>query len=144
MLKVRLPDGSERPFDGPVTVAQVAASIGAGLAKAALAGKVDWKVVVPQNAVVGSYYIQAINKTAPHPAAARLWQEFLFSPEGQNLWLKGFARPVLAEKMEADGTIDKAAFAALPPTTGEAVVLTQDQQTKVQEYLKANWTQAVG
>ncbi|HEU4850839.1 MAG TPA: threonine--tRNA ligase [Telluria sp.] len=45
MLKVRLPDGSERPFDGPVTVAQVAASIGAGLAKAALAGKVDGKVV---------------------------------------------------------------------------------------------------
>jgi putative spermidine/putrescine transport system substrate-binding protein len=109
-----------------------------------LAGKVDWKVVVPENAVVGSYYVQAINKQAPHPAAARLWQEFLYSPEGQNLWLKGFARPVLADKMEADGTIDKAAFAALPPTTGEAVVLTQEQQTKVQEYLKANWTQAVG
>jgi threonyl-tRNA synthetase len=45
MLSVRLPDGSERQFDGPVTVAQVAASIGAGLAKAALAGKVDGKVV---------------------------------------------------------------------------------------------------
>ena len=38
MLKVRLPDGSERQFDGPVTVAQVAGSIGTGLAKAALAG----------------------------------------------------------------------------------------------------------
>jgi putative spermidine/putrescine transport system substrate-binding protein len=110
----------------------------------ALAGRVDWKVVVPQNAVVGSYYIQAINKDAPHPAAARLWQEFLYSPEGQNLWLKGFARPVLADKMAADGTIDQAAFSALPPATGEAVVLTQEQQTKVQEYLKANWTQAVG
>src|SRR3954469_25720903 len=45
MLKIRLPDGSERQFDGPVTVAQVAASIGTGLAKAALAGKVDGKVV---------------------------------------------------------------------------------------------------
>ncbi|PWF41580.1 threonine--tRNA ligase [Massilia glaciei] len=45
MVSVRLPDGSERQFDGPVTVAQVAASIGAGLAKAALAGKVDGKVV---------------------------------------------------------------------------------------------------
>jgi threonyl-tRNA synthetase len=45
MLKVRLPDGSDRQFDGPVTVAQVAASIGTGLAKAALAGKVDGKVV---------------------------------------------------------------------------------------------------
>jgi threonyl-tRNA synthetase len=45
MLKVRLPDGSDRQFDGPVTVAQVAANIGTGLAKAALAGKVDGKVV---------------------------------------------------------------------------------------------------
>ena len=45
MLTVRLPDGSARQFDGPVTVAQVAASIGAGLAKAALAGKVDGKLV---------------------------------------------------------------------------------------------------
>jgi putative spermidine/putrescine transport system substrate-binding protein len=110
----------------------------------ALAGKVDWKVVVPQNAVVGSYYVQAINKDAPHPAAARLWQEFLFSPEGQNLWLKGFARPVLIDKMVQDGTVDQAAYAALPQATGEVVVLTQDQQTKVQDYLKANWQQAVG
>jgi threonyl-tRNA synthetase len=45
MVQVRLPDGSVRQFDGPVTVAQVAASIGTGLAKAALAGKVDGKVV---------------------------------------------------------------------------------------------------
>ncbi|MEB0136913.1 threonine--tRNA ligase [Actimicrobium sp. CCC2.4] len=45
MVSVRLPDGSQRQFDSAVTVAQVAASIGAGLAKAALAGKVDGKVV---------------------------------------------------------------------------------------------------
>ncbi|WP_324778622.1 threonine--tRNA ligase [Thiobacillus sedimenti] len=45
MVNVTLPDGSVRPFEGPVTVAQVAASIGAGLAKAALAGKVDGKLV---------------------------------------------------------------------------------------------------
>ncbi|MBC7404240.1 MAG: threonine--tRNA ligase [Cytophaga sp.] len=45
MISVRLPDGSQRQFDSAVTVAQVAASIGAGLAKAALAGKVDGKLV---------------------------------------------------------------------------------------------------
>ncbi len=45
MVSVRLPDGSQRQFDAPVTVAQVAGSIGAGLAKAALAGKVDGKLV---------------------------------------------------------------------------------------------------
>ncbi|MFZ6847102.1 threonine--tRNA ligase [Undibacterium sp. RuRC25W] len=45
MVSVKLPDGSQRQFDAPVTVAQVAASIGAGLAKAALAGRVDGKLV---------------------------------------------------------------------------------------------------
>jgi len=45
MIQVTLPDGSQRQYPGPVTVAEVAASIGAGLAKAALAGKVDGKVV---------------------------------------------------------------------------------------------------
>jgi threonyl-tRNA synthetase len=45
MVSVRLPDGSQRQFESAVTVAQVAASIGAGLAKAALAGKVDGKLV---------------------------------------------------------------------------------------------------
>ena len=45
MVNVTLPDGSVRPFEGPVTVAQVASSIGAGLAKAALAGKVNGKLV---------------------------------------------------------------------------------------------------
>ena len=45
MIQITLPDGSQREFPGPVTVAEVALSIGAGLAKAALAGKVDGKVV---------------------------------------------------------------------------------------------------
>ena len=45
MPVIRLPDGSQRTFDAPVTVADVAMNIGAGLAKAALAGKVNGKVV---------------------------------------------------------------------------------------------------
>ena len=45
MLQITLPDGSQREFSGPVTVAEVAASIGAGLAKAALGGKVDGQLV---------------------------------------------------------------------------------------------------
>ena len=45
MIHITLPDGSQRGFDGPVTVAEVAASIGAGLAKAALGGKVDGRLV---------------------------------------------------------------------------------------------------
>jgi threonyl-tRNA synthetase len=45
MINITLPDGSRREFEHPVSVAEVAASIGAGLAKAALAGKVDGKLV---------------------------------------------------------------------------------------------------
>lgn len=45
MISIQLPDGSKRQFEAPVTVAQVAASIGTGLAKAALAGRVDGKLV---------------------------------------------------------------------------------------------------
>ncbi|WP_059413122.1 threonine--tRNA ligase [Cupriavidus basilensis] len=45
MIAITLPDGSRREFPGPVTVAEVAQSIGAGLAKAALAGKVDGRMV---------------------------------------------------------------------------------------------------
>lgn len=103
-----------------------------------------WKVFVPSGAVLGSYYVQAINADAPHPAAARLWQEFLFSDEGQNLWLKGGARPVRADAMAKAGTIDAAAFAALPKIDGEPVIPTEAQNAKAKEYLTANWAKAIG
>src|SRR6478672_12629737 len=93
-----------------------------------LKGKVDWKTVVPPNAAVGGYYVQAINKDAPHPAAARLWEEFLYSDQGQNLWLKGGARPVRAEEMAQAGTIDKTAYAALPKVSGTPVFITEAQR----------------
>jgi putative spermidine/putrescine transport system substrate-binding protein len=103
-----------------------------------------WKTVVPPNAVIGGYYVQAISKDAPHPAAARLWQEYLYSDEGQNLWLKGGARPVRADEMDKAGTIDKTAYAALPKVEGTPVFPTDEQTTKAKEYLTANWAKAVG
>jgi putative spermidine/putrescine transport system substrate-binding protein len=109
-----------------------------------LKGKIDWKVVVPPNAVVGSYYVQAINKDAPHPAAARLWEEFLFSDEGQNIWLAGSARPIRADAMVKAGTIDQSAYAKLPEVSGTPVYLTEEQTNTAKEYLAANWTKAVG
>ncbi|GAA3254494.1 ABC transporter substrate-binding protein [Dactylosporangium siamense] len=108
-----------------------------------LKGKLDWKTVVPANAVLGSYYVQAISKDAPHPAAARLWQEFLYSDAGQNLWLKGGARPVRADAMDKAGTLDKTAYAALPPFTGSPVFLTDAQTQKAKDYLAANWAKTV-
>jgi len=60
MVQITLPDGSSREFPGPVTVAEVAASIGAGLAKAALAGKVDGKVVDTSFSVAGNAQLAII------------------------------------------------------------------------------------
>jgi putative spermidine/putrescine transport system substrate-binding protein len=109
-----------------------------------LTGTMKWKTVVPAGAVVGGYYMQAINKAAPHPAAARLWEEYLYSDEGQNLWLKGAARPVREAAMVAAGTIDKAAYAALPKAVGTPVFLTKEQNDKAGAYLTANWAKAIG
>ena len=104
----------------------------------------SWKTVVPAGAVTGSYYHQAISKDAPHPAAARLWQEFLYSDEGQNLWLKGNARPVRLEAMVKAGTVDQTAYAALPKVEGTPVYPTEAQTAKAKEYLAANWAKAIG
>lgn len=102
-----------------------------------------WKIFVPSNAIIGGYYSQAINKAAPHPAAARLWEEYLYSDEGQNLWLKGGARPVRQAAMTSAGTIDATAAAALPAVPGTPQVPTGDQTSKASAYVVANWSQAV-
>ncbi len=102
-----------------------------------------WKVFVPANALVGGYYFQAINKDGPHPAAARLWQEFLYSDEGQNLFLKGLARPVRADAMEKAGTVDANLLKALPAVQGTPVVATDAQSKKMAEYLGANWSKVI-
>jgi len=102
-----------------------------------------WKVFVPANALVGGYYFQAINKDGPHPAAARLWQEFLYSDEGQNLFLKGLARPVRADAMEKAGTVDTNLLKALPSVQGTPVVATDAQSKKMADYLGANWSKVI-
>jgi putative spermidine/putrescine transport system substrate-binding protein len=104
----------------------------------------SWKVVVPSNAVIAGYYYQAINNDAPHPAAARLWEEFLYSDAGQNLWLAGGARPVRADAMQKAGTLDKRAYSALPPVKGTAITPTVAQTEKAAAYLSANWAKVAG
>jgi len=103
----------------------------------------DWKVVVLPGTGYAGYYNQAINKDAPHPAAARLWQEFLYSDEVQNLWLKGGARPVRMEAMTAAGTIDEALAAALPEAPADTVVPTEAQSTAAGELLGEKWAAAI-
>jgi putative spermidine/putrescine transport system substrate-binding protein len=99
---------------------------------------------VPSDAVLGGYYAQAITKTAPHPAAARLWEEYLYSAAGQNLWLQGGARPVEMSAIQANGTINQTYAAALPSVSGKPVTLAQSQASAAAAYLASNWSAAVG
>ena len=103
-----------------------------------------WKVFVPPNAVLGGYYAQAISKTAPDPAAARLWEEYLYSVAGQNLWLQGGARPVEMAALTTAGTLNQTYAAALPPVGGTPVFLSPSQATTAATYLDSNWAQAIG
>ena len=103
-----------------------------------------WEVNVPSDGLMGGYYSQAISRFAPHPAAARLWQEFLYSDEGQNLYLGGGARPVRADSMLAANTLDAAAYAALPAVSGEPVIVSVEQNKSATDYLAGNWASAIG
>ncbi|MFI6683499.1 ABC transporter substrate-binding protein [Streptomyces sp. NPDC050485] len=117
--------------------------LNAGYADEFKAKGLDWKTVVPSDGVYAQYYSQAINKDAPHPAAARLWQEYLYSAEGQNLWLKGYARPALMAAMDKDGTLDKAAAAKLPQVTGTPTFPTEAQNTQAKKVLADGWAKAI-
>jgi putative spermidine/putrescine transport system substrate-binding protein len=101
---------------------------------------IDWKITIPSDAApVAAFYNDAINKDAAHPAAARCWIEYVFSDEGQNTWLKGFALPVRLAAMQEAGTLDQAAAAAINAPSTAPVQLTQEQIDKATKYLTDNW-----
>ncbi len=84
-----------------------------------LAGKVNVKVQIPADGgnSYGGYYCQAINKAAPHPFAARLWQEFLYSDAGQLLWLKGYSHPARFLDLSKRKVVPASLLAKLPPAS---------------------------
>ncbi|MEY9841343.1 ABC transporter substrate-binding protein [Streptacidiphilus sp. EB103A] len=117
--------------------------LNAGYAAEFKAKNINWQVNVPTDGLYANYYNQAINKWAPHPAAARLWEEYLYSAEGQNLFLSGFARPVEMDAMKTAGTLDTAAAAKLPAVTGTPTFPTQAQITKAKATLASGWAKAI-
>jgi putative spermidine/putrescine transport system substrate-binding protein len=117
--------------------------LNAGYAKEFASKGIQWRVNVPTDGQYANYYSQAINKYAPHPAAARLWEEYLYGNDGQNGFLQGFARPVLMTSLQQDGAIDKTAAAALPAVSGTPKFPTQDQLTKAQKAVSDGWASAV-
>jgi putative spermidine/putrescine transport system substrate-binding protein len=104
-----------------------------------------FKIVIPKDSTYASYYDQAISATAPDPAAARLWEEYLYSTTGQNLWLQGFARPIELPSLVTAGTVDKTAYAELPPApTGALTFPTDAQQAQAENVVSQNWASQVG
>jgi putative spermidine/putrescine transport system substrate-binding protein len=111
--------------------------------KDALAGKTNVTVAVPTTGRFGGMYIQAISAYAPHPNAAKLWMEYIYSDEGQNIWLSGYCNPIRYDAMAKAGTLDPTAKAKLPDTTG-AFLPTLDQITKATTAITAGWPTTVG
>ncbi|KJF18706.1 extracellular solute-binding protein [Acidithrix ferrooxidans] len=107
-------------------------------------GKVNWKVFVPSNGQYASYYAQAISANAPHPAAARLWEEYLYSAAGQNLYLKGLARPILLPAMQTAGTVNSTYLSLLPTVTGQPQFPTGSQLSAAQALVANQWPSITG
>lgn len=105
---------------------------------------VEWEYKVFPGSELASYYNQAINKDAPHPAAARLYQEYLYSDEAQNLFLKGGALPARLEVMKTAGTVDKAALDKVPDLSKSPLTFSLDDSKRITEWLKENWDKALG
>ncbi|HWB68263.1 MAG TPA: ABC transporter substrate-binding protein [Mycobacteriales bacterium] len=105
----------------------------------------NFKIVIPSDGQYASYYTQAISKTAPHPAAARLWEEYLYSVTGQNLWLDGGARPVELASLVQNNSVNQTAYHTLPQApTGALTFPSVSQLTKAQTAVSQGWSAAVG
>ncbi|MDO5675936.1 MAG: ABC transporter substrate-binding protein [Propionibacteriaceae bacterium] len=101
---------------------------------------VEWATFLPNDIALGSYYKQAINVDAPNPAAARLWQEFLYSAPAQNYWAEGGAVPVL-NVLYNDDFSEKAKEAA--PTVESLVSPTTEQADAITAFLQENWDKTI-
>ncbi|MGH3290460.1 MAG: ABC transporter substrate-binding protein [Trebonia sp.] len=98
------------------------------------------KIVIPSDSHYAAYYDQAVSKYAPDPAAARLWEEYLYSTEGQNLFLDGGTRPIELPSLVSAGAEDKTAYAALPPAPAGGITFPSiAQQNTAETVVTQQW-----
>jgi len=109
-------------------------------------GNPEAEIVVPATGVVAGVYVQAISAYAPHPNAAKLWMEYLYSDEGQLGWLAGYCHPIRFNDLAAKGAIPQDMLDALPPAAAyeKAVFPTIEQQNAAKAVITAEWDAAVG
>ncbi len=111
-----------------------------------LKGNPDVDVVIPATGVVAGVYVQAISAYAPHPNAAKLWMEYLYSDEGQLGWLKGYCHPIRFNDLVKNGKVPQDLLDKLPPAAAyeKAVFPTLDQQAAYKEVITKGWDSVVG
>jgi putative spermidine/putrescine transport system substrate-binding protein len=110
------------------------------------AGNPKAQVVVPSDSVVAGVYIQAISAYAPHPNAAKLWEEYLYSDEGQLLWLAGYCHPIRFNDLASRNVIPKELLDKLPDPAlyAKAVFPTLDEQAAAKDAITKGWDATVG
>ncbi len=115
-------------------------------ARDTLKGNPKIEVIVPASGVVAGVYVQAISAFAPHPSAAKLWMEYLYSDEGQVAWLKGYCHPIRFNDLATKGKIPADVLAKLPPAEAyaKAVFPTLEQQAVAKETAAKKWDTVVG
>ncbi|UXU76131.1 MULTISPECIES: ABC transporter substrate-binding protein [unclassified Paracoccus (in: a-proteobacteria)] len=111
-----------------------------------LNGNPPVEVVIPEDGVVAGVYVQAISAYAPHPNAAKLWMEYLYSDEGQLAWLKGYCHPIRFNDLVANGKVPQELLDALPPAAAyeKAVFPTLEQQEANKKVVTEGWDRVVG
>jgi len=109
-----------------------------------LAGNPNIAVVYPASGTIAGIYIQAISAYAPHPNAAKLWMEFLYSDEGQNIWLKGYCHPIRYADMQTRGVIPAEIAAKLPEFAGPIAFPSIDQINAAKQVIGDQWMSVVG
>ena len=107
------------------------------------AGNPKATLVVPKTGRFAGVYVQAISAYAPHPNAAKLWMEYLYSDEGQLLWMKGYCHPIREADMRARGVVPADLASKLPDVSG-AVFPTLDQLNAAKDLITGKWDAAVG
>lgn len=108
-----------------------------------MAGNPPIEVVVPKTGRFAGVYVQAISAYAPHPNAAKLWMEYLYSDEGQVLWLKGYCHPIREPDLRARNVIPADLLAKLPDISG-AVFPSASQLKSAADLITTQWDSVVG
>ncbi|HTX79825.1 MAG TPA: extracellular solute-binding protein [Longilinea sp.] len=114
--------------------------------KANFNGNPNIQVVYPTGTAWGGYYYQAISAYAPHPAAARLWEEYLYSDEGQTILAKGFCIPARFADLTSRSVLSQDIVNALPSPDmfNSAVIPSIDQLSTARAAIKDQWDSVVG